>query len=152
MPNQDYRIEKDSLGEVRVPTNALLWRKHNEPWRTSPSAASALAARLFGLWSDQVGGWGCHLGTGLDRWHYCKRMEDDKHMRLRLIVHGLEAEDLQITAMPSSFQGIFYGPVSITRDSHLLLAPTRRTSCVSPCPVLTVKHPEHICPQANRLF
>ena len=23
MPNQDYRIEKDSLGEVRVPGNAL---------------------------------------------------------------------------------------------------------------------------------
>ena len=29
-------------------------------------------------------------------------MEDDKHMRLRLIVPGLEAEDLQITAMPDS--------------------------------------------------
>jgi len=29
-------------------------------------------------------------------------MEDDKHMRLRLIVPGLETEDLQITAMPDS--------------------------------------------------
>lgn len=85
-------------------------------------------------------------------------MEDDKHMRL--IVPGLEAEDLQITAMPDSI--IVQAEAlskesstaeSITRGSHLLFGSNaEKVVRLSPCPVLTVKHPEHILSASEPLI
>ena len=64
--------------------------------------------RAFGLFSER----GTVHGSDTEDWLRAERelvwvpqsetMEDDKQFRLRLIVPGLEAQDLQITAMPDA--------------------------------------------------
>ena len=68
----------------------------------------AIRQRAFGLFSER----GTARGGEMDDWLRAERelvwmpqsetMEDDKQFRLRLIVPGLEAQDLQITAMPDA--------------------------------------------------
>ena len=64
--------------------------------------------RAFGLFSER----GTVHGNDMEDWLRAERelvwvpqsetMEDDKQFRLRLLVPGLEAQDLQITAMPDA--------------------------------------------------
>jgi fumarate hydratase class II len=68
MPNQDYRIEKDSLGEIRVPGNALYMpqtQRAVENFRISGLPFWTLVYSSAG--SDQIGGCGRQPGTGLLR-------------------------------------------------------------------------------------
>ena len=68
----------------------------------------AIRQRAFGLFSER----GTIHGNDMEDWLRAERelvwmpqsetMEDDKQYRLRLIVPGLEAQDLQITAMPDA--------------------------------------------------
>jgi HSP20 family molecular chaperone IbpA len=68
----------------------------------------AIRQRAFGLFEER----GTVHGNHIEDWLRAERelvwvpkaetMEDDKQFRLRLIVPGLEATDLQITAMPDS--------------------------------------------------
>ena len=68
----------------------------------------AIRQRAFGLFSER----GTIHGNDMEDWLRAERelvwmpqsetMEDDKQFRLRLIVPGLEAQDLQITAMPDA--------------------------------------------------
>jgi len=68
----------------------------------------AIRQRAFGLFSER----GTAHGGEMEDWLRAERelvwvpqseaMEDDKQFRLRLIVPGLEAQDLQITAMPDA--------------------------------------------------
>jgi HSP20 family molecular chaperone IbpA len=68
----------------------------------------AIRQRAFGLFEER----GTVHGSEMDDWLSAERelvwvpkaetMEDDKQYRLRLIVTGLEAKDLQITAMPDA--------------------------------------------------
>jgi HSP20 family molecular chaperone IbpA len=68
----------------------------------------AIRQRAFGLFEER----GTVHGNDMEDWLRAERelvwvpkaetMEDDKQYRLRLIVPGLEATDLQITAMPDS--------------------------------------------------
>ena len=68
----------------------------------------AIRQRAFGLFSER----GTAHGGEMEDWLRAERelvwvpqsetMEDDKQIRLRLIVPGLEAQDLQITAMPDA--------------------------------------------------
>ena len=70
----------------------------------------AIRQRAFGLFEER--GSGAVHGNDIEDWLSAERelvwtpkaetMEDDKQFRLRLIVPGLEATDLQITAMPDS--------------------------------------------------
>ena len=68
----------------------------------------AIRQKAFGLFSER----GTAHGGEMEDWLRAERelvwvpqsetMEDDKQFRLRLIVPGLEAQDLQITAMPDA--------------------------------------------------
>ena len=68
----------------------------------------AIRQRAFGLFEER----GTVHGNDMEDWLRAERevvwvpkaetMEDDKQYRLRLIVPGLEAKDLQITAMPDA--------------------------------------------------
>ena len=68
----------------------------------------AIRQRAFGLFAER----GTTHGGDVEDWLRAERelvwvpqsetMEDDKQFRLRLIVPGLEAQDLQITAMPDA--------------------------------------------------
>ena len=68
----------------------------------------AIRQRAFGLFEER----GTAHGNHIEDWLRAERelvwvpkaetMEDDKQFRLRLIVPGLEAQDLQITAMPDA--------------------------------------------------
>jgi HSP20 family protein len=68
----------------------------------------AIRQKAFDLFSER----GTIHGNDLEDWLRAERelvwvpqsetMEDDKQFRLRLIVPGLEAQDLQITAMPDA--------------------------------------------------
>lgn len=68
----------------------------------------AIRERAFGLFEER----GTVSGNDMEDWLRAERelvwvpkaetMEDDKQYRLRLIVPGLDAKDLQITAMPDA--------------------------------------------------
>jgi HSP20 family protein len=68
----------------------------------------AIRQRAFGLFEER----GTVPGSDMEDWLRAERelvwapkaetMEDDKQFRLRLMVPGLEAKDLQITAMPDA--------------------------------------------------
>ena len=73
----------------------------------------AIRQRAF----DLVAARGTTHGGDMEDWLRAERelvwvpqsetMEDDKQIRLRLIVPGLEAQDLQITAMPDEADGVY---------------------------------------------
>ncbi len=50
-----YRIEKDSLGEVKVPQKALWGHKHKEHWIISQSAVLNLLFHLEDLFIEALG-------------------------------------------------------------------------------------------------